>query len=350
MSLPERWQSVLWYTEVEGQRPARLAPILGIDAAAVAALAYRAREGLRQAYLQAHVTMAAESCRPFARHLGEYVRGGLGSRNSAKLKRHLASCEDCHAAHAELLALNTSTSAVIAPAVLGAAVAAKPAATAAGATVTTAAHAGATQWIIGQFAKRTRSVAATTASATLSAAVAFGMVGHVNVLRSHQITATTTGRHVISQPVTSPSPRMPGVKPTPAWALAAAPRPVPITKPRPTPISKPSPSPRPTPSPKPTRPPAPTPAPHACPQVTISFTLRRDSSGWFAGAEVDANAELCVPSPISRLFDAPAPPMPGQDPNPMDGYAQAINAARWQVDGAETYVARPGASGPRWSR
>ena len=48
-SLPERWQAVLWHTEIEGARPADVAPLLGLTANSVAALAYRAREGLRQA-------------------------------------------------------------------------------------------------------------------------------------------------------------------------------------------------------------------------------------------------------------------------------------------------------------
>ena len=30
-SLPERWQLVLWHTEVEGQRPAEVAPLLGLS-------------------------------------------------------------------------------------------------------------------------------------------------------------------------------------------------------------------------------------------------------------------------------------------------------------------------------
>ena len=54
-SLPERWQLVLWHTEVEGRSPAEVAPLLGLAPNAVAALAYRAREGLRQAYLNAHI-------------------------------------------------------------------------------------------------------------------------------------------------------------------------------------------------------------------------------------------------------------------------------------------------------
>lgn len=52
-ALPERWQRVLWHTEVEGRGAAEVAPLLGLAPNAVAALAYRAREGLRQAYLRA---------------------------------------------------------------------------------------------------------------------------------------------------------------------------------------------------------------------------------------------------------------------------------------------------------
>ena len=64
-SLPERWQLVLWHTEVEGRSAAEVAPILGLAPNAVAALAYRAREGLRQAYLNAHIHAGPpEACRP----------------------------------------------------------------------------------------------------------------------------------------------------------------------------------------------------------------------------------------------------------------------------------------------
>jgi RNA polymerase sigma factor (sigma-70 family) len=57
--LPERWQAVLWHTEIEQQSPADVAPLLGLTANGVSALAYRAREGLRQAYLQVHLADAA---------------------------------------------------------------------------------------------------------------------------------------------------------------------------------------------------------------------------------------------------------------------------------------------------
>lgn len=58
MNLPERWQAVLWYTEIDGLAPAAVAPMLGITPNAVAALAVRAREGLRQSYLQNHRQLA----------------------------------------------------------------------------------------------------------------------------------------------------------------------------------------------------------------------------------------------------------------------------------------------------
>jgi RNA polymerase sigma factor (sigma-70 family) len=52
--LPERWRMVLWHTEVRGQTPAQLAPLLGLTPGGVAALAFRARARLRQMYHQEH--------------------------------------------------------------------------------------------------------------------------------------------------------------------------------------------------------------------------------------------------------------------------------------------------------
>src|SRR6218665_2238821 len=49
-ALPERWQQVLWYTEVEGLRLTTVAEKLGIRPGAASQLALRAREGLREAW------------------------------------------------------------------------------------------------------------------------------------------------------------------------------------------------------------------------------------------------------------------------------------------------------------
>uniref|UniRef100_UPI001180F250 RNA polymerase sigma factor n=1 Tax=Streptomyces alboverticillatus TaxID=173770 RepID=UPI001180F250 len=74
-SLPERWQTVLWHTTVEEESPSDVGPLLGLSANATAVLAHRAREGLKQAYLQAHVNtqlMAGGDCAQYADRLGAY--------------------------------------------------------------------------------------------------------------------------------------------------------------------------------------------------------------------------------------------------------------------------------------
>jgi RNA polymerase sigma factor (sigma-70 family) len=119
-SLPERWQAVLWHTEIEGARPADVAPLLGLTANGVAALAYRAREGLRQAYLQMHLSGAVrDECRPVAAKLGAYVRGGLAKREAAVVGAHLDQCAECRRVFAELGDVNVALKGIVAPIVLG---------------------------------------------------------------------------------------------------------------------------------------------------------------------------------------------------------------------------------------
>ena len=123
-SLPERWQLVLWHLEVEGQKPAEIAPLLGMSANSVSALAYRAREGLRQAFLTMHLAdISAEQCRWVNEHLGAYVRKGLSRRDTGKVEEHLDECRRCTAMYLELTEVNSNLSAIIGPLLLGAAAA-----------------------------------------------------------------------------------------------------------------------------------------------------------------------------------------------------------------------------------
>ena len=104
-SLPERWRSVLWQTEVEGEQPAVVAPHFGLSANATAALARRARQGLRAAYLQAHLAMNRISdvgCRGVIEKLGGYTAGSVTGSEAARIRTHLRGCVSCRSMHAEL--------------------------------------------------------------------------------------------------------------------------------------------------------------------------------------------------------------------------------------------------------
>ncbi len=119
-SLPERWQMVLWHTEVEGQKPAEVALLLGMTANSVAALAYRAREGLRQAFLTMHVQeLDNDLCSWTHRNLGAYIRNGVSRRDSAKIDEHLRDCRRCMAIYLELTEVNSNLAGILAPVLLG---------------------------------------------------------------------------------------------------------------------------------------------------------------------------------------------------------------------------------------
>jgi RNA polymerase sigma factor (sigma-70 family) len=104
-SLPERWRTVLWQTEVEGEQPAVVAPHFGLSANATAALARRARQGLRAAYLQAHLAMnrtSDVSCRGVIEKLGGYTAGSVTGSEATRIRTHLLGCASCRSMHAEL--------------------------------------------------------------------------------------------------------------------------------------------------------------------------------------------------------------------------------------------------------
>ncbi|MEJ8658222.1 sigma-70 family RNA polymerase sigma factor [Streptomyces sp. MS1.AVA.4] len=121
-SLPERWQAVLWHTTVEEESPSTVAPLFGLTANATAVLASRAREGLKQAYLQAHVSSALTSggdCARYADRLGAYARGGLRMRAERGLRKHLEECAKCRLAAGELEQVNAGIPALLPVAVIG---------------------------------------------------------------------------------------------------------------------------------------------------------------------------------------------------------------------------------------
>ncbi|MFD0200114.1 MULTISPECIES: sigma-70 family RNA polymerase sigma factor [Saccharothrix] len=133
-SLPERWRTVLWQVEVEGERPAAVAPNFGLSPNAMAALARRAREGLRAAYLQAHLAAdtGPRACSSVVAKLGTYTAGGAQGTEHKRIRKHLQTCSSCNALHAELvevcstlrahaasIAVPVAATALLGPAVLG---------------------------------------------------------------------------------------------------------------------------------------------------------------------------------------------------------------------------------------
>ena len=100
-SLPQRWREVLWQREVEGRSVSEVGDLLGLSSGAVVQLAFRAREGLRLAYLAQHTATTDQACARFAAQLPKYARGNSHQRTIA-LQAHLDGCRDCTAAAVEI--------------------------------------------------------------------------------------------------------------------------------------------------------------------------------------------------------------------------------------------------------
>ncbi|MFF0097653.1 sigma-70 family RNA polymerase sigma factor [Streptomyces canus] len=294
-SLPERWQAVLWHTEVEDESPSEVATLFGLDANGTRVLASRAREGLKQAYLQAHVsaTLAAdEECARYADRLGAYARGSLRTRAERGLRKHLEECVKCRLAAGQIKEVAGGIPAVVPIAVIGwfgaagyakalgliaggagAAGAAGAAAAASGGS-SGGAGAGGAAASEGLGAPVKAGVAAGVV-AVAAAAVALALIGDGGQARKPDAKPPASAPVVEpADPAPTPSPTKPEPVP-PMVPVAAAPssRPTPtptptpvhkptsppttITTPNPTPPSKPSPTPSSTPTPPPTPPPPP---------------------------------------------------------------------------------------------
>ena len=121
-SLPTRWQEVLWYTEIEQMKPAEVAPLLGMKPTAVAQLAFRAREGLREAWIQAHLKSVEDGsdCQWAIERLGAHARENLSRRDRRKVDDHLVGCARCTIVAAEAKVVSSRLALVLLPLALGA--------------------------------------------------------------------------------------------------------------------------------------------------------------------------------------------------------------------------------------
>ena len=176
-TLPERWQAVLWHTEVEGLPPAQVGVLLGLTANGVSALAYRAREGLRQAYLQQHLAgEVPDGCAAVHDKLGAYARGGLSRRETAQVDEHLEGCPKCRALVLELTDVSHGMRVVIGPLILGTAGIAALKAGLLGAGMATIGHVSLTGTPVGSAPARWFSRASQTVSGAGMPAIAASVV------------------------------------------------------------------------------------------------------------------------------------------------------------------------------
>ncbi|MGW7054402.1 sigma-70 family RNA polymerase sigma factor [Streptomyces sp. NPDC054887] len=313
-SLPERWQAVLWHTTVEEESPSDVAPLFGLTANATAVLASRAREGLKQAYLQAHVSSALTAggdCARYADRLGAYARGGLRTRAERGLRKHLEECAKCRVAAGELSDVNDGIPALLPVAVIGwfaagyavkgaglVAGGAAGAAGAAGAGAAAAATGGsgsaaggaAAAEAVGAPAKVAIGVAV---AAAVTAGVVFALAGEDAKPGAKPVAEAPVSRPAVPQrpgpeppapsaaPVVKPPVAPPGPSPTvtPPSSSPARPEAKPAPKPEPTlPRAKP---PAAEPAPPPAKPPAKPPPPSAPPPAPVVYQVNSLKYGAF---------------------------------------------------------------------
>ncbi|KUN81637.1 sigma-70 family RNA polymerase sigma factor [Streptomyces griseoruber] len=316
-SLPERWQAVLWHTEVEDESPSEVAMLFGLDANGTRVLASRAREGLKQAYLQAHVSATLtsdEECARYADQLGTYARRRLRTRAERGLRKHLEECARCRLAALQIEEVASSIPAVVPVAVIGwfgaagyakalGLIAGGAGAGAAGAAGAAAAASGsATGGAAGSGGASAGAGGSAAASEGLGAPVKAGIAAGVVAVAAAALALALVGDESPAKPpgaapaasvpvarpqdptpaptrtTKSPEPEEP-VAIVPAAAPPRTPDPTPRRTSAPAPAATPPPAPTPTPTPPPARTPTPAPTPPPAPAVYPLSELSFDVNG-----------------------------------------------------------------------
>ncbi|WP_269755787.1 sigma-70 family RNA polymerase sigma factor [Streptomyces albireticuli] len=364
-SLPERWQTVLWHTTVEEGSPSEVAPLLGLTANATAVLAHRAREGLKQAYLQAHVSTsltAGGNCARYADRLGAFARGGLRVRAERGLRKHLEGCARCRTAALEVADVNERLRVLLPVAVIGwfatdfsvktvagLATGAAGAGTAVGAGAAAAAGGVAG----GAGAAGSGSAGGTGAggagaggsgaggSGSAAAGEGLGAPAKIGIAAGAVVAAGAVAAYALIGSSPAP-PKKPQAKATAAPVVPAPPR-----KPSPTPSPTPSPALSPRPTPTPSRSPSPTPTP----SVSSKPPEPRHAA---------APKPRPTPTPAAPLPPAPSPkptpprpptPKPPPKPAPPPATVHPLNELDYAGvgDGTAPEI-RPGVSSWLWQR
>lgn len=204
-SLPERWQQVLWLSEVEEMPRPAIARVLHIKPNAVSALHRRAKAGLRVRWMDAQIPPAL---RGNATHVADRLPQLLTSRRAAVLPRdvsaHLRWCESCRVLHAQLTdsqqQLRSGSLAVFGFAALGVVV------PAASTTALTAAGAGGAALVIGGLGVGGTLVAAGAATLLLGGVLLGGPAGVSEASETSRTTQGSGARDGSARDTGSPQP------------------------------------------------------------------------------------------------------------------------------------------------
>jgi len=316
-SLPERWQTVLWYIEVERMSLVEAGDLMGLKPNAVSALAFRARGALRGAWLQSHIkdeSLEGEHKVTLAR-IGEYAQGTLSSRNEKQVAAHLATCVRCSIIAQEVEEVAGRLAIILLPLVLGGAGALILAHTlASGATVLAAAGpppalpppaTPGTTFVGWSKTASTSGSGLSAASVAMIAAAAIVLAGGTTgaIVLS---TGALTAHHA---PAAAGDSSQPGTQSTTPPLSTTLPAPTALPAPTVTPTTPPTPTVTPTP-PAPTAPPrtvsAPT-APHV--QVPSPATIPPPSDSTPVSAITpipNPGSEIGTATPVLPIIEAPA--------------------------------------------
>ncbi|GAB3283488.1 sigma-70 family RNA polymerase sigma factor [Microbacterium lacusdiani] len=373
-TLPRRWQEVLWYCEIEGLGPSDAAPLLGMSAGAVKQLAFRAREGLREAWIQAHVAALGDGadCRWTIARLGAHARGRLTASRRARVEAHLDVCPPCAGVAAEARQVGIQLAPALLPALVGAAAAAAylaPAgrAMAMSSALTPVPAALAPVGALAIAAPGTLAVGALVSTGVATLTLAGALVGGA-VAAAPASPAPLSGTAAVQE---APAPE-PAAPPRVTDTRSAAPETTPapaVTAPAASapPASSPS-VPRAAPSgPAPSSPVPPGPAPTPPAEVgaaaevaeVVDVDVAADADGVSAAvdaldsvqagvevtdtsAAVDASADLSAPGPVDASVGASVGAVVGVDPSP-DGSLDASLDASLDVDALDAVEGATGA-------
>lgn len=119
-SLPSSWQEILWYTEVLDLKPQEIATKMGLNPNGISALSFRAREGLRKAWIREHLGKETlpKACADTVDRLPAYILGNQTAQRSRKIAEHLATCERCSRIHSEATSVASRLHTVVLPLML----------------------------------------------------------------------------------------------------------------------------------------------------------------------------------------------------------------------------------------